>query len=113
LAEITLQNAGYRLRSTNSAVYGVVWSRHIHLQPTAELELTFANCSWARIDPVDRGTRCVMADGFRIVLDKDGMLHRLVDAVRSQSIPPGHGKGRAGINRGSAPRGVTVRRESP
>jgi len=36
---------------------GVVWSRHINLLPPAEVELTFAECSWARTDPVDGGRR--------------------------------------------------------
>jgi Nucleotidyltransferase domain len=97
LTEIKFGNAGYRLRSSDSAVYGVVWSRHIHLLPAAELELTFADCSWARINPVDSGTRRVVADAFRIVLDKDGMLKRLVDTVVSQSIPPHRGKARHGL----------------
>lgn len=81
LTEIKFGNAGYRLQSSDSARYGVVWSWHIHLLPIAELELTFASCSWASIDPVDRDTRGVVTDAFRIVLDKEGILRRLVDTV--------------------------------
>jgi len=112
LTEIKFENAGYRLRSSDSAVYGVVWSWHIRLLPAAELELTFANCSWTRIDPVDSGTRCVVTDAFRIVLDKDGILKRLVDTVMPKSIPPDQGKARRGIDRRSKARGVTVLCES-
>jgi hypothetical protein len=85
LTEIDFARAGYRIQSSASAVYGVVWSRHIRLLPTAEIELTFAHCSWARTDPIDRGTRRVVSDALRIVLDKDGRLAKLVAAVISPS----------------------------
>ena len=80
-AEIDFRDAGYRPRSSESVTYGVVWSRHIHLLPTAEVELTFAKCSWARADPVDGGTRSVVEDAFRIIFDKDVLLTNLVDTV--------------------------------
>jgi uncharacterized protein len=83
LAEIDFGGAGYRLRSSRSAIYGVVWSRHINLLPAAELELTFAECSWARTDAIDVGTRRVINDAFQIIFDKDGILAKLVDAVIS------------------------------
>jgi hypothetical protein len=35
LTEIDIRNAGYRIQSSESAVYGVVWSRHLHLLPPA------------------------------------------------------------------------------
>jgi uncharacterized protein len=83
LTEIDFMMAGYRQQSSESATYGVVWSRHIHLLPKAEVELTFAKCSWARTGPVDSGTRTVVKDAFRIIFDKDGILAKLVDAVLS------------------------------
>jgi uncharacterized protein len=83
LTEIDFGGAGYRLQSSEIAIYGVVWSRHINLLPAAELELTFAECSWARTDPVDGGTRGVVQDAFRIIFDKDRILAKLVDAVLS------------------------------
>jgi uncharacterized protein len=81
LTEIDFQNAGFQLRSTERAIYGVVWSQHVHLAPAAEVELTFAKCSWARTDPVDNGTRVVVNDAFRIIFDQEGILARLVDAT--------------------------------
>ena len=81
LSEIDFGKAGFRVQSNESAVYGAVWSRHVHLLPMAEVELTFANCSWARTDPIDCGTRRVVEDAFRITFDKDRTLARLVDAV--------------------------------
>lgn len=83
LTEIEFKAAGYQLRSSHSVAYGVVWSRHVHLRPAAEVELTFAHCLWAKTDPVDVGTRGVVKDAFRIILDKDGILAKLVDVVTS------------------------------
>ena len=81
LSEIDFGKAGFRVQSNESAVYGAVWSRHVHLLPMAEVELTFANCSWARTDPIDCGTRGVVEDALRIAFDKDGALARLVSVV--------------------------------
>jgi hypothetical protein len=84
LTEIDFAGAGYRLNSSESACYGVVWSRHVHLLPAAEVELAFAECSWAQTEPVDDGTRRVVKDAFRIIFDKDEMLSKLVAAVCAQ-----------------------------
>jgi uncharacterized protein len=81
LTEIDFQKAGFRLRSSESTVYGVVWSQHVHLLPAAEVELTFARCSWASTNPVDTGTRVVVQDAFQIIFDRNGILAKLVDAV--------------------------------
>jgi predicted nucleotidyltransferase len=84
LTGIDFRNAGFRPRSSERAVYGVVWSEHVHLLPAAEVELAFAKCSWAGTDPVDAGTRVVVRDAFQIIFDRDGILAKLVDAVRCE-----------------------------
>jgi predicted nucleotidyltransferase len=84
LTEIDLDGAGYRVLSSEDKSYGVVWSRHIALLPAGEVELTLAPCSWARIDPVDAGTRTVVKDAFQIIFDKDGILANLLSAVMSE-----------------------------
>jgi predicted nucleotidyltransferase len=81
LTEIDFQSAGFRLRSNESAIYGVVWSHHVYLLPAAEVELTFAKCSWSNTDPIDTGTRVIVKDAFRIIFDRDGILAKLVGAV--------------------------------
>jgi predicted nucleotidyltransferase len=83
LSGIDFGKLGYRLQSRESVAYGAVWSEHIRLLPAADVELTIANCSWAKTAPVDDGTRDVVKDGFRIVLDKDASLAKLVDVVMS------------------------------
>jgi uncharacterized protein len=79
LTEIDFQNAGFRLRCSESAIYGVVWSQHVHLLPAAEVELI--TCSWASTDPIDNGTRLVLQDALQIILDRDELLTKLVVAV--------------------------------
>jgi uncharacterized protein len=81
--EIDFEGVGHRVLSTEKVSYGVVWSLHVTLVPMGKVELTFARCSWARIDPVDVGTRSVVRDAFRVIFDKDRILARLVDAVMS------------------------------
>ena len=81
LREIDFEGTGYRIQSSEDAIYGVVWSRHLALRPTARVELTFAKRSWARIDPIDGGTLGIIKDAFRIIVDKDGVLTSLLKAV--------------------------------
>jgi predicted nucleotidyltransferase len=64
LTEIEFKAAGYQLRSSHSVAYGVVWSRHVHLRPAAEVELTFASLLMGenragRCWNARRGQRCV------------------------------------------------------
>ena len=40
LSEINFQDAGYRQQSSESAIYGVVWSRHIHLLPLSLIHIS-------------------------------------------------------------------------
>jgi uncharacterized protein len=82
LTEIPFEGAGYHVLSSEDASYGVVWSRHITLLPTAKVE-SFAQCSWARTDPVDLGTRSIVTDAFEIIFDKDGRLAGVINAVMS------------------------------
>ena len=81
LTEIAFQNAGFQLHSSDSAIYAIVWSEHVHLLPAADVELTFAKCAWASLHPIDNGTRVVVKDAFQIVIDRDGILAKLVNAV--------------------------------
>lgn len=79
VSRLAYKQARFAYRSHTTATYGDVWSAHIRLEPDAELELTFASTAWACVDPVDPGTRKVVSDSFKIVVDKDGRLARLVE----------------------------------
>jgi predicted nucleotidyltransferase len=82
LREIRFGRAGFRVTSSDTTVYGA-WSLHIRLLPAAEVELTFADRAWARVDPIDAGTRRVVEDALRIIFDKDAALATLTAAVMS------------------------------
>jgi uncharacterized protein len=62
--------------------YGAVWSRRIWLVPHFELEISLAPLAWASVSPLDPGTRQVVADGCHILHDPDGVLDRLLRAIR-------------------------------
>ena len=58
--------------------YGVLWSRRLWLeQGRLEVEIGFARPAWAEVDPLDPGTRRVVADGCRSLHDPDRLLARL------------------------------------
>jgi uncharacterized protein len=80
IRELEFADAGFRYVGHETVTYGVVWSAHISLEPHAALELTFAEPSWASVDPLDPGTREVVTDAFEILVDKDSVLQRLRNA---------------------------------
>jgi hypothetical protein len=77
--------AGYQVRAAERARYGRAFSWHIELEREGLLELTFADPSWAEREPIDPGTRRVVADGMGIVADKDGLLTALQQQVEQES----------------------------
>lgn len=87
-ALIPFANAGFRLQSCRWATYGVVHSAHLRLDPTSDVEVTFAALNWASTTPVDDGTRRVVTDGFSVLLDKDGALSSLVTAIANGETRP-------------------------
>jgi predicted nucleotidyltransferase len=80
IGELKFSDAGYRYVDHEVAQYGPVWSAHVKLEPKADLELTLTDEDWALVRPVDPGTRRVVTDGFKILVDKDGVLRSLRDA---------------------------------
>jgi hypothetical protein len=86
MRRLRFSDAGFRYIAHHGAQYGTVWSAHIKLEPEAELELTFADESWPSVHPVDPGTRHVVTDAFKILVDKDGGLRSLCDACSRESV---------------------------
>lgn len=64
--------------------WGAAWSRRLWLDPAAELDVCFAAPSWAATDPVDPGTRAVIAGGLVVRHDPDGLLARLLAVTAPQ-----------------------------
>jgi len=85
LCSIAFAETAFEVDRYEICAYGNVWSCHIYSKSEAEVELTFAAPVWAKIDPMDPGTRVVVADAFRAIVDKDGVLGRLVAAVCARS----------------------------
>ena len=65
-----------------AADFGAVQERRLRLASGLEVELCVGHASWAQTDPVDPGTRRVVADGIRVLWDPYGRLAALVEAVR-------------------------------
>jgi uncharacterized protein len=81
LTEILWPPAGAGTVTWHDANYGNAWSRHISLTDGTVVELTFVSADWARIEPIDPGTRAVVRGGCRILWDPHAMLSRLVAAM--------------------------------
>jgi hypothetical protein len=87
LCDVSFATAGFEIDRYATCMYGFVWSCRVYLQPDAEVELTFAAPAWANINPLDRGTKFVVADALRIIVDKDGALQRLLTVVQANEMP--------------------------
>jgi uncharacterized protein len=61
--------------------YGQLWSRRLWLKDSAEIELGVTSPSWAAVNPLNPGTRAIIADGCRILHDPTKILNRLCAAV--------------------------------
>jgi hypothetical protein len=88
LTHMGLTEAGFTMARVRIARYGVVTSLHCELRPTALLELSVAPEDWANVNPIDPGTRRVVSDGFRVLVDKDGALRALVAAIGAATNGP-------------------------
>ena len=77
LAEIQWSCGGLSVAGWRDATYGAVWSRHVTFADGSEIEFSFGAASWADISPVDPGTRRVVDDGWRVLLDRRGLLATL------------------------------------
>ena len=82
LAEIGWAGRGFEPIGARDEDYGDVWSKRVTLAPDIEVEIGFALTDWARIDPVDPGTRQVVAGGCQPLLDRDGDMRALLEALR-------------------------------
>jgi hypothetical protein len=67
--------------------YGALWSRHLTLEPMAEVECGFAAPSWAATEPIDPGTYEVVSHALRPLYDPAGDFARLQAAVVAPGVP--------------------------
>ena len=80
-----LRDLGARLGFPGAALraesYGALHAWRGRLAPTVELEFGLVPLSWATTQPLDPGTRRVVTDGVRPLVDKDGLLAALQAAL--------------------------------
>jgi hypothetical protein len=77
-----VQRLGFPCSEPVSETHGAATSWRAWLGCDVELELTFAGLDWARTCPIDPGTRRVVSDGIRVLVDKDSLLLAITEAVR-------------------------------
>lgn len=77
LQEIQWPDIGLSVTSWRDTSYGVVWSRHVLLSDGSEVEFSFGAPSWASMTPMDPGTLNVIKNGWRVLLDRQGLLRNL------------------------------------
>ncbi len=65
--------------------WGMVQSRRVFYDNGLEVEFGITIPAWAAVDPVDAGTRRVIADGAQILADREGRLAVLLRAVNTKS----------------------------
>ena len=61
--------------------WGAIVERRLRLPSGLEIEVGIGRPSWARVTPVDPGTRRVVRDGMRPLYDPRGMLAALQSAA--------------------------------
>jgi uncharacterized protein len=74
LDEIDWRRLGRSPVAAQVAQYGDVWSNHVRLDNSLEVEFGFAPPAWAGGRPLDSGARQVISDGCRILYDPDDLL---------------------------------------
>lgn len=57
--------------------WGVVKTKRVFYENGIEVEFNLATEEWAQTNPVDEGTKQVMSEGNKILVDKDGLFVRL------------------------------------
>jgi predicted nucleotidyltransferase len=65
--------------------WGMVQSRHTFYNSGLEVEFSITTPQWAEINPIDEGTREVIADGAQIVYDPSGIVAALIQLVEQGS----------------------------
>jgi predicted nucleotidyltransferase len=63
--------------------WGLVTSLRVFYQGVLEVEFGLTTSEWAS-EPIDEGTRQVIADGMKILFDKSGLLDRALKEVSSE-----------------------------
>ncbi len=85
---IVLRTAGHAPTPPVPEAHGAARSWRTRPNYRSEVDVTFADASWARVDPVDPGTLSAVLRDLRVVRDPHGILARLLAAV-ARDAPQG------------------------
>jgi uncharacterized protein len=84
-AAIDWSGIGARLANWRDEDYGALWSRRMWLEDDrGEIEVGFAGPAWADVNPLDPGTRRVIADACVILHDPEGLLARALATAQGE-----------------------------
>lgn len=65
--------------------WGLVQSKRAFYEGNLEVEFGITTPQWAATNPLDSGTRRVLADGVRVLSDRFGLLSLALDVIRDDS----------------------------
>ena len=78
LTQIPWGSLGRAVATYRIAVYGAVWSRHVTLDNSTQVEFSFGDPTWAATSPCDPGTRIVVRADCRVLYDPQDLLQALM-----------------------------------
>jgi uncharacterized protein len=61
--------------------WGLVETKRVFYENGIEAEFNFSTEIWTKTNPIDEGTKKVMKDGNKILVDKNGLLKQLADSI--------------------------------
>lgn len=70
-----------KVNGTKDEDWGLVKTKRVFYENDIEAEFNFSTKEWVETNPVDPGTKKVLTDGNKILVDKDGSLRQLVNSI--------------------------------
>ena|ERR1051326_4065191 len=80
--EINWKVINFDIQSLKEQDYGLVWSCHIYLSETKEIEMGFGDRNWIDAALIDEGTKRVIKNGFKIIYDSEYLLKDILEKVQ-------------------------------
>ncbi len=78
--DLWLQNFG-QIKEIKNEDWGLVQSRRVFYDNGIEVEFGITTPNWAKIDPVDPGTKQVILNGLKILYDENNILQSLLGTL--------------------------------
>ncbi len=75
-------NSFGKVKKFSDEDWGLVKVRRVFYEDGFEVEFGITTSQWTNINPVDAGTKRVISDGCKILVDKTGSLTSLVSAIQ-------------------------------